>query len=63
MDNTSDAGVLAGRVAFVSGTGRGISAAAAADPSEVAEAAAWPLSDSASYVTGAGLRVDGGLGT
>ncbi|MDA2814848.1 SDR family NAD(P)-dependent oxidoreductase [Nocardiopsis sp. RSe5-2] len=33
----------------------------AADPSEVAEAAAWMLSDRASYVTGTVLRVDGGM--
>ncbi|GAA3914959.1 SDR family oxidoreductase [Actinoplanes auranticolor] len=31
-----------------------------ADPAEIAEAAAWPLSDRASFVTGAVLPVDGG---
>jgi NAD(P)-dependent dehydrogenase (short-subunit alcohol dehydrogenase family) len=32
----------------------------AAEPEEITEAAAWLLSDKASYVTGATLRVDGG---
>jgi NAD(P)-dependent dehydrogenase (short-subunit alcohol dehydrogenase family) len=32
-----------------------------AEPAEIAEAAAWLLSDFASFVTGAGLPVDGGL--
>jgi NAD(P)-dependent dehydrogenase (short-subunit alcohol dehydrogenase family) len=32
----------------------------AAEPEEIAEAAAWLLGDKASYVTGATLRVDGG---
>lgn len=32
----------------------------AADPAEIAEAAAWLLSDRSSYVTGTVLRVDGG---
>jgi NAD(P)-dependent dehydrogenase (short-subunit alcohol dehydrogenase family) len=33
----------------------------AAEPEEIAEAAAWLLSDRASYVTGVCLPVDGGL--
>ncbi|NRF96343.1 SDR family oxidoreductase, partial [Paenibacillus frigoriresistens] len=33
----------------------------AADPEEIAQAAAWLLSDKASYVTGVVLRVDGGM--
>ncbi|MFI7385917.1 SDR family NAD(P)-dependent oxidoreductase [Streptomyces sp. NPDC049813] len=33
----------------------------AADPREIAQAAAWLLSDRASYVTGTVLRVDGGM--
>lgn len=34
-----------------------------AQPHEIASAAAFLLSDQASYITGAGLRVDGGLAT
>ncbi|MEV1022393.1 glucose 1-dehydrogenase [Streptomyces sp. NPDC050264] len=33
----------------------------AADPEEIAQAAAWLLSDRSSYVTGTVLRVDGGM--
>lgn len=33
----------------------------AADPDEIAQAAAWLLSDRASYVTGTVLRMDGGM--
>ncbi len=33
----------------------------AAEPSEIAEAAAWLLSGRASYVTGVVLSVDGGM--
>jgi NAD(P)-dependent dehydrogenase (short-subunit alcohol dehydrogenase family) len=32
-----------------------------AQPSEIAEAVAWLLSDRASYVTGAVLTIDGGM--
>jgi NAD(P)-dependent dehydrogenase (short-subunit alcohol dehydrogenase family) len=30
-------------------------------PMEIAQGAAWPLSDSASYVNGAVLPIDGGM--
>lgn len=33
----------------------------AADPTEIAEAAAWLLSDRSSYITGTVLPVDGGM--
>ena len=31
------------------------------DPAEIAKAVAWLLSDSANYITGASLKVSGGL--
>ena len=33
----------------------------AGEPEEIAEAVAWLLSDSANYITGASLKVSGGL--
>ena len=49
--------MLSNKIALVVGASRGIGAAA---PEEIAEAAAWLLSDRASYVTGAVLPVTGG---
>ncbi|MFF0145030.1 SDR family oxidoreductase [Amycolatopsis sulphurea] len=51
----SDSPGLAERLIAGTPLGRG------ADPAEIAEAAAWLLSDRASYVSGTVLPVDGGM--
>lgn len=54
---------LAGKVAFITGTGggQGRSAAILFAPEDIANMALFLASDEAAYVTGANIPVDGGM--